>query len=100
MIEINSVNNELVKETAKLQQKKFRNLENKFILEGYKVIKEAFDSNIKIDKIFVQKGFEDKYSFLKEKLIFSMYPFVILLIEEIRLKIYNLQLSKKKGLLY
>lgn len=71
MIEINSVNNELVKETAKLQQKKFRNLENKFILEGYKVIKEAFDSNIKIDKIFVQKGFEGKYSFLGEKLILT-----------------------------
>ena len=40
---------ELVKETAKLQQKKYRTQSGKFLLEGYKAIKEAFDCGIKID---------------------------------------------------
>ena len=50
-MEITSVNNEIVKNTAKLQQKKYRNSEKKFLLEGYKAIKEAFDSGIIIEKI-------------------------------------------------
>ncbi len=51
-MEITSVNNELVKETVKLQQKKYRTQSGKFLLEGYKAIKEAFDSGIKLEKIF------------------------------------------------
>ena len=53
-MEITSVNNELVKETVKLQQKKYRR--GKFLLEGYKAIKEAFDCGIKLEKIFVNKN--------------------------------------------
>ena len=41
MQEITSVNNDLVKETVKLQQKKYRDKENKFLLEGFKCIEEA-----------------------------------------------------------
>ena len=52
-MEITSVNNELVKETVKLQQKKYR--KDKFLLEGYKAIKEAHDSGIEIEKIFINK---------------------------------------------
>lgn len=54
-LEITSVNNELVKETAKLQQKKYRDQEKKFLLEGFKAIEEAFNSGIEIDYIFVNK---------------------------------------------
>lgn len=50
---ITSVNNELVKETAKLQQKKFRI--NKFLLEGLKVVDEAISAKVKIENIFVNQ---------------------------------------------
>lgn len=55
-MEITSVNNELVKETAKLQQKKYRDKENKFLLEGEKCVKEAIDAGLEIDYIFALKG--------------------------------------------
>ena len=68
-MEITSVNNELVKEIAKLQQKKYRQISEKFIIEGYKSIKEAFDFGIKIEKIFVEKCNVPKYNFAKKYLI-------------------------------
>ncbi len=68
-MEITSVNNELVKETAKLQQKKYRNQTGKFLLEGYKAIKEAFESGIKIEKIFVDKNKLNEYNFAKYLII-------------------------------
>lgn len=71
MNEITSVTNELVKDTAKLQQKKFRNSENKFLLEGYKVVKEAFDFGIEIENLFVLKEHENRYKFLKDKIILT-----------------------------
>ncbi len=54
-IEITSVNNELVKKTAKLQQKKYRDEEKKFLIEGFKAIEEAFKAKIEIEQIFVNK---------------------------------------------
>ena len=68
-MEITSVNNELVKETVKLQQKKYRTQTGKFLLEGYKPIKEASDFGIKIEKIFVDKSKVGQYSFTKAQVI-------------------------------
>ena len=53
MQEITSVNNDLVKETVKLQQKKYRDKENKFLLEGYKCVEEAFNAGLEIENVFV-----------------------------------------------
>ena len=61
-MEITSVNNDLVKETVKLQQKKYRT--EKFLLEGFKAIEEAFKANIKIDYAFVLAEKAEQYSFL------------------------------------
>ena len=72
MQEITSVNNNLVKETVKLQQKKYRDKENKFLLEGFKCIEEAFNAGIEIEYVFVSD--EKKYSFLKDKLILTTEP--------------------------
>lgn len=63
-MEITSVNNDLVKETAKLQQKKYRNQSGKFLLEGYKAIREAFDCGIQLDRVFVDKKYLREYSFV------------------------------------
>jgi TrmH family RNA methyltransferase len=68
-MEITSVNNELVKETVKLQQKKYRDAEKKFLLEGFKAIEEALKSGIEIEQVFVEKERASKYSFLSKELI-------------------------------
>lgn len=68
-MEITALNNDLVKETVKLQQRKYRDKENKFLLEGYKSIEEAFRAGIQIEKVFVLKEKIEEYSFLKEKII-------------------------------
>jgi len=73
-LEITSVNNELVKEVVKLQQKKYRDEEKKFLLEGFKAIEEAFLAKIEIEKVFVLKEKAQKYSFIKEKLILTTEP--------------------------
>src|SRR5574344_1823048 len=70
-MEITSTTNELVKETAKLQQKKYRDIEDKFLLEGFKVIKGAYDLGIDITNVFVLKEHEGKYNFLKNKIILT-----------------------------
>lgn len=69
--EITSVNNELIKEAAKLQQKKYRDEEKKFLLEGFKAIDEAFKFGIEIGQVFVLKEKASKYDFAKDKLIYT-----------------------------
>ncbi len=66
MIEITSVNNELVKEVVKLQQKKYRDETKKFLLEGFKPIQEAFLAGIEIEQVFVLKEKAEKYAFLQK----------------------------------
>lgn len=67
MEKITSVNNQIVKETVKLQQKKYRDITKKFILEGFKAIHEACLAGIKIDYIFVKETALDKYTFFDGK---------------------------------
>ncbi len=71
-MEITSVNNELVKECVKLQQKKYRR--GKFLLEGYKAIKEAFDFGIQIERVFVEKNHVKDYDFVKDLIIETSEP--------------------------
>ena len=68
-MEITSVNNELVKNYAKLLQKKYRNESGKFILEGFKPIKEAYDFGIKIEALFVEKSHIQEFDFFKGEII-------------------------------
>ena len=53
-MKITSVNNELVKDTAKLLQKKYRR--DCFLLEGEKCIEEAINSGLEIVSLFVEEG--------------------------------------------
>ena len=71
-MEITSVNNDLVKETVKLQQKKYRT--EKFLLEGYKAIEEAYNAGLKFDYAFVLKEKADNYKFLGSKIIETTEP--------------------------
>lgn len=61
----------MVKETVKLQQKKYRDKENKFLLEGYKCVEEAFNAGLEIENAFVLKEKAEHYNFLKDKLILT-----------------------------
>lgn len=71
MQEITSVNNNLVKEVVKLQQKKHRESESKFILEGRKCLEEAFNAGLKIERVFVLKEKSSQYNFVADKLILT-----------------------------
>ena len=50
---ITSKDNEIVKNIKKIKEKKYRDQENKFIVEGIKMIKEAILENANIDKIVI-----------------------------------------------
>lgn len=55
-MKITSVNNELVKETAKLLRGKFRDESGLFLIEGEKGVAEALNAGLQIEKIFVLEG--------------------------------------------
>ena len=57
-MKITSVNNDLIKETAKLQQRKYRDETGLFLLEGEKCIEEAIEYGIEIENLFVLEGYE------------------------------------------
>ena len=56
-MKITSVNNDLVKDTAKLLQRKYRDESGLFLLEGEKCIEEALEFGIDIKYIFVLDGY-------------------------------------------
>lgn len=70
-MEITSVNNDLIKDVVRLQQKKYRDESGQFLIEGLKAIEEAFDSNIEITHLFVTKEKSHHYSFLDDKVIYT-----------------------------
>lgn len=57
-MKITSVNNELVKETAKLLQRKYREETGLFLIEGEKGVKEAIEAGLKLKHIFVVEGLD------------------------------------------
>ena len=63
MQEIFSINNELIKNCAKLKQKKYRALDNLFIIEGSKCVEDAILHNITLEHIFVLKDKIQKFSY-------------------------------------
>ena len=69
MIEITSVGNEKVKDTVKLQQKKYRNEKGLFLIEGHKAIYEAFIEKAEICSVFTTAKYIDKFEFVKDKII-------------------------------
>ena len=50
---INSKDNEKIKQIKKLKEKKYRDIENAFIVEGIKLVKEAIEENQNIKNIIV-----------------------------------------------
>ena len=50
---ISSKDNELIKHIKKLKEKKYRDLNNEYIIEGTKLIKEAIEENANIKQILI-----------------------------------------------
>jgi len=67
--EITSTTNNLVKETAKLAQKKYRNETKLFLIEGQKAVEEAVSLGINLENVFVLKEKAVKYSHIKNKIL-------------------------------
>lgn len=65
-----SINNEHIKFIKKLNQKKYRDLYNKFIVEGEHLVLEALKNNL-IDEVLVLEGynFDYKANFVNEKVM-------------------------------
>lgn len=67
MIYIESKDNNFFKEAKKLKERKFRQRENKFILEGFRLIEEAIKAKMEIESIILLE--ESKESFYKSNLL-------------------------------
>lgn len=50
---ITSKDNEIIKSIRKLKDKKYRDIENKYIIEGIKLIEEAIEEKAKIDTVII-----------------------------------------------
>lgn len=59
---ITSRNNPLVKDAAKLKQKKFRQQEGRFLIEGPLLLKEALVAQAGLNEIFYTTNFAQKYA--------------------------------------
>lgn len=62
MIFIESKENNLYKETKKLKERKNRNKSNKYIIEGFRLVQEAFKAKLSIDYIISTKDNNEKIS--------------------------------------
>ena len=56
---ISSKDNEIIKNIRKLKEKKYRDIENSYIIEGIKLIKEAIDEKANITQIVMCEEFSD-----------------------------------------
>ena len=65
---ISSKDNEIIKNIRKLKEKKYRDLENSYIIEGIKLIKEAIVEKAKIKQIVMCENYTDNEEIDKETL--------------------------------
>ena len=65
---ISSKENEIVKKVRKLKEKKFRDLENAYLIEGIKLVKEAMAENAKIKQIIMCEDYTDNVELDKDTL--------------------------------
>ena len=61
MVYIESKDNNLFKNIKKLKERRFRDKEGLFILEGLRLIEEAIKANMEIEQIIISKDYEEKF---------------------------------------
>lgn len=65
---ISSKDNEIVKKVRKLKEKKYRDLENSYLIEGIKLVKEAIAEKVNIKQIIMCEDFADNEELDKDTL--------------------------------
>lgn len=83
---ISSKDNETVKQIRKLKDKKYRDLNGEYIIEGIKILKEAIEEKAKIKTIVVCDDCE-KNGVLDKKLLYEIAKFNCIYVTE---KVFNL----------
>ena len=81
MLVITSKDNELVKNIKKLKEKKYRDLNNQFIVEGIKIVAEAIEENADIDCIVVCEDCVNDGS-IDKKLLYEIAKFKCIYVTE------------------
>lgn len=64
---IKSKDNSTVKNIKKLQEKKYRNIHDKFIVEGFRFVLEALESGFNVDYVVITNESEEKFKKLSLK---------------------------------
>lgn len=82
---ITSKDNEVIKSIRKLKDKKYREQENKYLVEGIKLIEEALDEDADIDTIVVCEDCE-KNGTIEQKLMFEIAKYNCIYVSE---KVFN-----------
>ena len=60
LVVIESKDNALFKNTRKLKERKYRTKENKYIIEGFRLVQEAFKAKCSIEYLIVNEHGKDK----------------------------------------
>jgi len=82
---ITSKDNDLIKNIKKLKEKKYRDLNNQFIVEGIKMIEEAINENADIDSIIICEDCINNGNITK-KLLYEIAKYKCIYVNE---KIFN-----------
>ncbi len=82
---ITSKDNEIVKNIKKLKEKKYRDLNNQFIVEGIKIVEEAINENVNIEYIVICEDCVNDGS-IDKKLLYEIAKYKCIYVTE---KIFN-----------
>lgn len=94
---ITSKDNEVIKSIRKLKDKKYREQENKYLIEGMKLIEEAVEEKADIDTIIVCEDCEKNHT-IEPKLLYEIAKYNCVYVAE---KVFNAitEVSNPQGML-
>lgn len=82
---ITSKDNDVIKNIRKLKDKKYREIENKYIVEGIKLIEEAIEEKAKIDTVVVCEDCIENHT-IEQKLLYEIAKYNCVYVSE---KVFN-----------
>ncbi len=94
---ITSKDNDVIKNIRKLKDKKYREIENKYIIEGIKLIEEAIEENAKIDTVVVCEDCVQNKT-IEPKLLYEIAKYNCVYVSE---KVFNVvtEVTNPQGIL-
>lgn len=94
---ITSKDNEVIKKIRKLKEKKYRELNKQYIVEGIKLIEEAIEEKVKIDTIIVCEDCVENHS-IDQKLLYEIAKYNCIYVSE---KVFNFitEVTNPQGIL-